>query len=344
MPADGTGKKVQSWDNLIGTDQVHTQAATLTTSAGVEIAPATGAKQDTGNASLANVDGKLPATIGQKAMAASLAVTLASDQSDVPTTAKAATVPAATTLQNAAVANGNGAAVTVTGYASMVISVVSSPAMSGGTTVNFEASTDGTTFVPISAVNIGSTVLTSTTTADGDFRFNVSSYLQVRARISAYSAGTVTVKAYPTPTGSQATVIALAAGSNTIGALTANQSINNAQINGVTPLMGAGATGTGSQRVTIASANATIYNNKKTVTTAGTRVTLNASQAVSGVTITALVTNTDLIFVGNATVASTNGIQLRPGGSVTLDIQNLNTVNLDSVVSGEGVTFIATGV
>jgi hypothetical protein len=35
-------------------------------------------------------------------------------------------------------------------------------------------------------------------------------------------------------------------------ALTANQSVNVAQINGVTPLMGAGATGTGSHRVTIA--------------------------------------------------------------------------------------------
>jgi hypothetical protein len=37
--------------------------------------------------------------------------------------------------------------------------------------------------------------------------------------------------------------------------LAANQSVNNAQINGVTPLMGNGVTGTGSQRVTIASDN-----------------------------------------------------------------------------------------
>lgn len=45
---------------------------------------------------------------------------------------------------------------------------------------------------------------------------------------------------------------ALPAGSNTIGALTANQSVNTAQINGVTPLMGNGASGTGAQRVTLA--------------------------------------------------------------------------------------------
>lgn len=49
--------------------------------------------------------------------------------------------------------------------------------------------------------------------------------------------------------------VALAAGSNTIGALTANQSVNTAQINGATPLMGNGTTGTGSPRVTIASDN-----------------------------------------------------------------------------------------
>jgi hypothetical protein len=49
--------------------------------------------------------------------------------------------------------------------------------------------------------------------------------------------------------------VALAAGSATIGSLAANQSVNNSQINGVTPLMGNGVTGTGSQRVTIASDN-----------------------------------------------------------------------------------------
>lgn len=52
--------------------------------------------------------------------------------------------------------------------------------------------------------------------------------------------------------------VTLATGSNTIGALTANQSVNVAQINGVTPLMGAGNTGTGSHRVTIATDQAAL--------------------------------------------------------------------------------------
>lgn len=45
---------------------------------------ATAANQATEIASLASIDGKLPLTLGQKAMAASLAVVLASDQSAIP--------------------------------------------------------------------------------------------------------------------------------------------------------------------------------------------------------------------------------------------------------------------
>lgn len=48
---------------------------------------------------------------------------------------------------------------------------------------------------------------------------------------------------------------ALPTGSNVIGALVSNQTVNAALINGVAPLMGNGVTGTGSQRVTVASDN-----------------------------------------------------------------------------------------
>jgi hypothetical protein len=87
----------------------------------------------------------------------------------------------------------------------------------------------------------------------------------------------------------------------------------------------------------------TIYNNKKLVTTAGVRVALATTQAISsGVTIKALVGNTGVIYVGDSTVASTNGLALAPGDTIFLEIANLTTVNLDSSVSGEGVTYIAT--
>ena len=88
---------------------------------------------------------------------------------------------------------------------------------------------------------------------------------------------------------------------------------------------------------------ANIYNGKTTVATAGTRVTLASSQAVRSVTIKALAANTGIIYVGNSSVSSTTGFQLYAGDTVTLDIANLNTVNLDSSVNGEGVTYIGVG-
>lgn len=84
----------------------------------------------------------------------------------------------------------------------------------------------------------------------------------------------------------------------------------------------------------------TVFNGKTTVTTAGTRVVLASSQAVKSVAIKALTTNTGTIYVGSSTVSSTNGFQLAAGDTVSLDIANLNTVNIDSSVNGEGVTYI----
>lgn len=86
----------------------------------------------------------------------------------------------------------------------------------------------------------------------------------------------------------------------------------------------------------------TIYNGKKTVTTAGARVQLASSQAVRSVCIKALQTNTGYIYVGDGSVTSTTGIQLLAGDTISLDISNLSTVTIDSSVSGEGVTYIAT--
>lgn len=59
-------------------------------------------------------------------------------------------------------------------------------------------------------------------------------------------------------------------GTTNLVALAANQSVNVAQINGITPLMGAGNTGTGSQRVTIASDQAAIPTKSTTLTSNNT--------------------------------------------------------------------------
>ena len=69
---------------------VNTGAVVISSSA-LPTGAATEAKQDTANSSLSNIDtstsgmsAKLPATLGQKAMAASMAVVVASDQSAIP--------------------------------------------------------------------------------------------------------------------------------------------------------------------------------------------------------------------------------------------------------------------
>jgi hypothetical protein len=125
-------------------------------------------------------------------------VTIASDNTafSVNSTKTASTVPSGTTMQNGATANGNGSSLNVSGYATAILNVTASVAMSGGTTINFEGSVDDTTWVSILAQSVGTSSFATSTTVTGDFRLNVAGYKSVRARISAYSAGTITVKGY----------------------------------------------------------------------------------------------------------------------------------------------------
>lgn len=67
-----------------------------------------------------------------------------------------------------------------------------------------------------------------------------------------------------------------------IGKLTANQSVNVAQINGVTTLMGNGASGTGAQRVTIANDSTGVLATVTNVATIGTSVTPGTAAANLG--------------------------------------------------------------
>lgn len=158
---------------------------------------------------------------------------------------------------------------------------------------------------------------------------------------------------------------ALPAGANVIGALTANQSVNNAQIGGIVPLMGNGVTGTGSQRVTIASdntafaVNATLLAETTKVIgtvnppaiTKGTQsangfstqdlkdsgrvmVTFTAT-ALAGVTAEALISLTpyrDLVAGTAATTfAVTAGKRLRLQ-SISLTLRSTSTVNVGAMV------------
>src|SRR6266700_2247794 len=101
------------------------------------------------------------------------------------------------TLQSAASANGNGTALSVTGTASAAITVNCS-SCSGGTTINFEGQEDGSNFRPIMATLADGTAQGITTSTSGFTLWQVSTtgLQQIRARISAYSAGTVTITAH----------------------------------------------------------------------------------------------------------------------------------------------------
>lgn len=98
--------------------------------------------------------------------------------------------------------------------------------------------------------------------------------------------------------------------------------------------------------VTVTSANTTVTDGRKVVTTAGTRVALASSTACKEVVITAETDNTGFVVVGAAAtviaaLATRTGIPLYAGDSVTIQTDNLADIGLDSAVSGDGVTFMA---
>lgn len=101
------------------------------------------------------------------------------------------------TLQNAATATGNGVNLAVDAYNSVTFSTV----ISATATVTFEGAADPTTgFVSLVCVSIADTARTKvvTATATGVFQCNVAGLQAVRARISAYTSGTITVNARAT--------------------------------------------------------------------------------------------------------------------------------------------------
>lgn len=87
----------------------------------------------------------------------------------------------------------------------------------------------------------------------------------------------------------------------------------------------------------------TIGDGRKVVTTAGTAVALASTTAVKRVYIQAEIDNTGVIVVGASTVVASlstrRGIALNAGDVLTLDIDDLADVYIDSTVNGDGVTF-----
>lgn len=117
-----------------------------------------------------------------------------------------------------------------------------------------EGTLDGTNWFALPILSFAGVLTTAgTTTANGQWQAEISGVAQARVRCSATGTGTAVVSLRATKTtGMVALDAPLPAGSNIIGALSANQSTNIAQMNGVAVTMGAGASGTGVQRVAIA--------------------------------------------------------------------------------------------
>lgn len=99
-------------------------------------------------------------------------------------------------LQDSAGATGNGNVFSVSGYATAAFTV-------SGTfvgTITFEASNDGgTTWYALNATPINSGTAASTATAGGIYISKVAAIDLVRARVSAYTSGSITVDLRATP-------------------------------------------------------------------------------------------------------------------------------------------------
>lgn len=100
---------------------------------------------------------------------------------------------------------------------------------------------------------------------------------------------------------------------------------------------------TGKLKIVADHSTSSIGHGVKTVTTAGTDVALATSTSAKWVTIQAQTDNTNYIAVGasgvDATVATGTGIMLAAGDVITLPVDNLADIYIDSLVNGEGVRY-----
>lgn len=117
---------------------------------------------------------------------------------------------------------------------------------------------------------------------------------------------------------------ALPAGTNAIGKLAANSGVDIGDVD-----------------VTSVSAPSAIYHGQTTVTTAGTEVTLGASQTLTqGCWIKAKAANTGFIYVGANPVTSSTGYELDALESIFVPITNRTTIYIDSSVNAESASYV----
>jgi hypothetical protein len=145
-----------------------------------------------------------------------------------------------------------------------------------------QVTVDGSNWIALGStsllnVNAGTYSATIASATTGIFQADVAGFAQFRISALAAVTGTATVTIRASlGVGLIGIDSPLPAGTNVIGALSSNQTVNVAQINGVTTTMGNGASGTGVQRVTIAS------DSTGNIATIGTSVTPGTGAANLG--------------------------------------------------------------
>lgn len=94
--------------------------------------------------------------------------------------------------------------------------------------------------------------------------------------------------------------------------------------------------------VSVVAVPSSVLNGSVVVTTGGTAVALAVSTTITSVVVKAKYGNTGTIYIGNATVDSSNGVELQAGDAISIDIDDLAKVYVDASVNGEGVDYLAT--
>lgn len=102
-------------------------------------------------------------------------------------------------LQDAAVATGNGTVITLLANDDGAMEYLTLQTVGITTaTITWEATIDGTNWVAVAATNLSTAAAATTATADGLHRVLVRGLYKFRARISAWTDGTITITAVAT--------------------------------------------------------------------------------------------------------------------------------------------------
>lgn len=256
-------------------------------------------------------------SLGQKTSSSSVPVVLASDQTVFADLFNSGSVTTQNLNPNTGVATAS-STVAVTGVNGMSNASVQVTGVYTGA-LTAQATVDGSNWVALTGIlNTATGALTATiaSAAVGIFQIDVAGFAQVRITALAAVTGTATVTVRASiGNGTVALDSPLPTGANVIGALSANQSVNAAQINGVTPLMGNGVTGTGSLRVTLASD--TTSNTNPLLTKGSGRTLANAPVTPVDYTSTPVTSGAYVQLVASTTSA-TNLVEIFDSSGQTL--------------------------